>query len=137
MIKVKNYSTSTIIMMIYNALIIITQETGWHKWQIAVYTFKYLHLNGGAEVPPCRLCKLNLSINIFFVAIPNQMILHTCYSSHYNSMSSLQITWFNTSVLRAAMPNQIILQTCYLFFTLLLHVAMPNQADNLQKYTIP
>ena len=50
--------------MIYNALIIITQDTGWHKWQIAVYIFKDLDLSGGAEVPACRLCKLNDSINM-------------------------------------------------------------------------
>ena len=48
--------------MIYDALTIITQETEWHKCQIAVYTFNDLHLNGGAEVPTCRLCKLNYSI---------------------------------------------------------------------------
>ena len=59
------------------------------------------------NVPPCRLCKLNDSINMFYVSIPNQIILHTYYSSH---------------------SNQIILHTCYfhsanssahvLFFTL-------------------
>ena len=44
------------------------------------------------NVPPCRLCKLNDSINMFYVSIPNQIILYTCYSSH---------------------SNQIILHTCY------------------------
>ena len=36
------------------------------------------------NVPPCRLCILNDSINMFYVAIPNQIILHMCFSSHSN-----------------------------------------------------
>ena len=71
--------------MIYHAVILFRQETGWHEWQFSVYTFQDLHVNGGAEVPPCRLCKLNDSINMFYVATPNQIFLHMCYSSHCNS----------------------------------------------------
>ena len=38
------------------------------------------------NVPPCRLCKLNDSIDIFYVAIPNQIILQTSYSLHCNQI---------------------------------------------------
>ena len=97
-----------------------------------------LHLNGDAEVPTCRFCKLNHSINVFYVAIPNQIILHTCYSSHSNQII-LHTCYFHSvapclkqcqtkpnvppcrlcklndsiNMFYVAIPNQIILHTCY------------------------
>ena len=88
-IKWKNYYISTIITMICNAYHNQTRDMMAYMTSCCLH-LKYLHLNGGAEVAPCRLCKLDYSINMFCVAIPNQINLHTCYSSHCNSMWKCQ-----------------------------------------------
>ena len=71
------------------------------------------------NVPPCRLCKSNDSINMFYVAIPNQIILHTCYSSHCNSMWKCQtkphnlqqymVPWYKWHLLKLSDTHQCLL----------------------------
>ena len=87
-IKWKNYYISTIITLIYNAY---HNQTRDRMAYMTYYCLHYLHLKGGAEVAPCRLCTLNYSMNMF------------CGNTKPNN--STHVLFF-TLWLRMEMPNQ-------------------------------